>query len=238
MKLLGINIDHIATLRNVRNDKNPSLSRTIDTINKCIGVEYITIHLREDRRHINDFDAKQICEESPIKVNLEIACTEEMVNFAIENKPYSVCFVPEKRTEMTTESGLDIISNKEKIGNAIQKLQNAGIKVCLFLDPLSEQIFCAKELKADIIEIHTGKYANSIGVAQQNELKEIQEIAKLIAKLGMECHAGHGLNYKNIPALAKIEEIILFNIGHFLIGESLYVGLQNAVNKMHEIINK
>ena len=237
MKLLGVNIDHIATLRNVRDAKTPDLMRAIDIIDKCMGIECITIHLREDRRHIKDIDAKLLCNESPLKINLEIACTEEMVDFAVQNKPYSVCFVPEKREEMTTESGLDVISHKNKIANAIVKLKEVGIKVSLFLDPVSEHIETAKEIGADAVEIHTGKYSNDVGIAQQNELIRIQDAAKLIATLGMECHAGHGLNYKNIVKLAKIEEISLFNIGHFLIGESLFLGLEKAINKMHEIIN-
>lgn len=154
MKLLGINIDHIATLRNVRNSPFPSLSRAVDVINRCQGIACITIHLREDRRHIIDADAKLLCLTSPIPINLEIACTDEMLNFAITHKPKSVCIVPEKREEMTTESGLDVIKNQERLAFAIKKLHNAGIKVSLFVDPVVSHITAAKEIDADIIEIH------------------------------------------------------------------------------------
>lgn len=237
VKLLGVNIDHIATIRNAREGLFPNLTRAVEVINNCKGVELITIHLREDRRHIKDLDAITLCEESPIKINLEMACTQEMIEIALKNKPYSVCLVPEKREEMTTESGLDIITHKEKIANCIQQLKGVGIVVSLFLDANQDAIRIAKEIGADVIEIHTGKYANSTGIYQQDELENIVEIAKLISKLGMQCHAGHGLNYKNIVKLAKIDEIELFNIGHFLIGEAIYLGLEKSVNKMYDIIN-
>ena len=237
IKLLGVNIDHIATIRNAREGSFPNLTRAVEIINNCKGVELITIHLREDRRHIKDLDAITLCEESPIKINLEMACTQEMIEFALKNKPYSVCLVPEKREEMTTESGLDITTHKEKIAHCVKQLKDAGITVSLFLDANEEAIRMAKEIGADVIEIHTGKYANATGVHQQNELENIAQIAKLISKLGMQCHAGHGLNYKNIVKLAKIEEIELFNIGHFLIGEAIYLGLEKSVNKMYDLIN-
>lgn len=237
MKLLGINIDHIATLRNARAGKNPNLTRAVEIINKCMGVEFITIHLREDRRHINDADATLLCQESPININLEIACTEEMVNFAITHKPYAVCFVPENRMEQTTESGLDIITHKAALQSAISIMKENGIKTTLFLDPIPQHIKLAKEIGANTIEIHTGKFSNETGIAQEKELQLIKEAARLTTKLGMECHAGHGLNYKNIVPLAKIDEITLFNIGHFLVSESIYIGLEKAINKMYDVIN-
>ncbi len=237
IKLLGVNIDHIATIRNARESSFPSLSRAVEIINNCKGVELITVHLREDRRHIRDADVVLLCEESPIKINLEMACTQEMVDIALKNKPYSVCLVPEKREEMTTESGLDIITHREKIEHCIKQLKDAGIVVSLFLDPNNETIRLAKELGADVVELHTGKYANTTGIHQQEELEEITESAKLISKLGMQCHAGHGLTYKNVVKLAKIDEIELFNIGHFLIGEAIYCGLEKSVNKMYDLIN-
>ncbi len=237
IKLLGVNIDHIATIRNARDSSFPNLTRAVEIINNCKGVELITIHLREDRRHIRDADVVLLCGESPIKINLEMACTQEMVDIALANKPYSVCLVPEKREEMTTESGLDIITHRGKVENCIKQLKEAGIIVSLFLDANEEAIHLAKELAADVIEIHTGKYANTTGIHQQEELEEITQIAKLIAKLGMQCHAGHGLTYKNVVKLAKIDEIELFNIGHFLIGEAIYSGLEKSVNKMYDVIN-
>ncbi len=236
-KFLGINIDHIATIRNARDGIFPNLNRAVEIINNCNGIKLITIHLREDRRHIRDADVETLCKESPIKINLEIACTEEMTEIAIKNKPYSVCIVPEKREEMTTESGLDVITHKEKITKCSQKLKDAGILVSLFLDPDKNHITTAKEIGVDIIEIHTGKYANANGVFQSQELERITIISKMISKLEMQCHAGHGLNYNNITNLTKINEIELFNIGHFLIGESIYCGLEKAVNSMYHMIN-
>lgn len=238
MKTLGVNIDHIATLRNVRRSEFPNLMRSVELIHKkCKGVEYITIHLREDRRHINDSDATTLCELSPINVNLEIACTEEMVNFALQNKPYSVCLVPEKREEMTTESGLNLMHNTNHIADSISRLKHAGIRTSLFLDPTPDQIHTAKAIGADIIEIHTGTFANKTGIFQQEELKLIDDASKLIVKLQMECHAGHGITYQNAPMLAKIPEISLFNIGHFLICEAVFMGLESSVNKMYDILN-
>lgn len=237
MKLLGINIDHIATLRNAREGKHPNLTKAVEIINKCKGIEFITIHLREDRRHIKDADATLLHSESPLNINLEIACTQEMISFAIQHKPYAVCFVPEKREEQTTESGLDVITHKKRIAAAISQVKAHGIKATLFLDPVPQHIQAAKEIGADTIEIHTGTYANAIGITQEQELKRIKDAAKLITSLDMECHAGHGLNYKNIVNLSKIDEITLYNIGHFLVAESVYVGLEKAINKMHDVIN-
>lgn len=235
-KLLGVNIDHIATIRNARDGAFPELPRAVQILDRC-NVDLLTIHLREDRRHIRDSDVEILCKESPIKVNLEMACTQEMIGIALKNKPYSVCMVPEKREEMTTESGLDILKQKEKIATCTKTLKESGILVSLFLDPHEEHILAAKEIGVDIIEIHTGKYANLSGDAQKQELEQITKAAKLITSLKMEAHAGHGLTYDNVVNLAHIDEIMLFNIGHFLIGEAIYCGLENAVTKMQNVIN-
>jgi pyridoxine 5-phosphate synthase len=241
-KFLGINSDHIATIRNARGGTFPEILRSFEVIQqcktKCHSIEFITIHLREDRRHIKDEDVSMLCAQDSIKINLEIACTEEMMEIAIKNKPYSVCIVPEKREEMTTESGLDIVNHKTKIANCIAILQKHNIKVSLFLEPEPLHIKIAHEINANTIEIHTGKYANLIGSMQNIELEKIKQSAQEIYKLKMECHAGHGINYKNIVNLAQIDEITLFNIGHFLIGEAIFIGLENAITKMHNIINK
>lgn len=237
MKLLGVNIDHIATLRNARGVGYPSLMRAVENLEKCKGVEYITIHLREDRRHINDLDAKILCENSSIKINLEIACTEEMIEFALKHKPYAVCLVPEKREEMTTESGLDLTQNTQKFQNAIKMLQDEGVKATLFLDPLATQTKIAKEIGANAVEIHTGSFANAKGVLQNTELQRIIDNAKLIESLKMQCHAGHGITYENALMLVKIPEIKVFNIGHFLVCEAVFLGLEGAINEMVKVLN-
>lgn len=237
MKYLGINIDHIATLRNTRDYGFPDLMRAVDLIAKCQGIKYITLHLREDRRHIKDYDLEILCKESPLPINMEMACTDEMVEIAVKNKPYSVCFVPEKREEMTTESGLNLDFIYQNLANAIQVLHKEGIRCSLFLDAKISYIKSAKELGVETIEIHTGHYSNTAGIKQKNELEHITVAAKLITSLGMACHAGHGLTYDNISPLAKLSEIEMFNIGHFLIGEAIYTGLENAINKMMQVIN-
>ena len=232
---LGVNIDHIATLRNAREYNFPNLMRAVEILEKIDGVCYVTIHLREDRRHIRDEDVEILCEKSKLPINLEMACTQEMVEIALKNKPYSVCFVPEKREEMTTESGLNLEIVCEKLAPAIQKLQSSVIKCSLFLDANPTHIHLAKKLNVETIELHTGHYSNLYGEKQKEELHRLVECAKLIKSLGMECHAGHGLTYENITPLAKVPEIEMFNIGHFLIGEAIYVGLEEAVRKMVKI---
>lgn len=237
MKYLGVNIDHIATLRNVREYGFPNLMRAVDLIAECSGVEYITVHLREDRRHIRDADMEILCSQSPIAINMEMACVDDMVEIALKNKPHSVCFVPEKREEMTTESGLNIEIVYKKLEEYISVLKNAGIGCSLFLDPEPSCLKIARELGAETIEIHTGHYSNVFGREREAELERIVVAAQLIKSLGMACHAGHGLTYDNIVPLARVSEIEMFNIGHFLIGEALYIGLESAVSKMVGIIN-
>jgi pyridoxine 5-phosphate synthase len=236
MKKLGVNIDHIATLRNVREYDFPNLLRSVKILENIEGVAYITIHLREDRRHIRDDDVELLCQNSALPINLEMACTQEMVEVALKNKPHSVCFVPEKREEMTTESGLNLELVFEKLAPAIKKLQENGIKCSLFLDPKPTHIHLAKKLNVEVIELHTGHYSNLSGHAQTEELNRLIAAAKLIISLGMECHAGHGLTFENIAPLAKVPEIEMFNIGHFLIGEAIYIGIEEATAKMLHII--
>jgi pyridoxine 5-phosphate synthase len=233
MKKLGINIDHIATLRNARNCNYVSM------IDACMAVknanaELITIHLREDRRHIRDSDVFKICQSGILPVNLEIAPTDEMVEIAIQNKVYSVCFVPEKREELTTEGGLDVMKNQQKLSHYTKHLQENGIKVCLFVEPSINQIESSKTINANIVEIHTGTYAiNPI----DQEILRIKNACIYSDSLGLETWAGHGLTFQNIIPLLSINELSCFNIGHFLIADSIFHGLENSIRKMISIIN-
>ena len=234
---LGINIDHVATLRNARGQFHPDPLKAAMILKEC-KVDSITMHLREDRRHINDDDLFLIKDKVDLPINLEIAPTEEMTEIALRLNPRSVCFVPEKRMEVTTEGGLNIKSNMIKIERLLNLLSNSKIKVACFIEPDFNQIDSLKSLGIKILEIHTGSYAD----AQTKEIMEqklslIQKAAKYATELGFDCHAGHGLNYDNVLNIVSIEEIKELNIGHFIIGESIFTGLKNSILKMKEIIN-
>lgn len=233
--ILGINIDHIATLRNARSEGYPNLL-DLALIAVDAGANQITAHLREDRRHIKDDDITSLKANLPVPLNMEMALTEEMVTIALKTKPYAVCLVPEKRNEITTEGGLDLITNAKRLKVIIPKLQNAGIKVSLFIDSMKEQLDAAYELKCNSIEINTGAYANASGNNIELEITKIQKIAQNAKLYGLGVHAGHGLNFKNIPPIAKIPEITEFNIGHFLVSYALFVGFKNSVSEMCKII--
>ena len=233
---LGINIDHVATIRNARGGNHPSPVEIAIIAEKC-NVDNITAHLREDRRHVNENDIKSLLSKLKIPLNFEMAATSEMINFAVENLPYACCIVPEKRQEITTEGGLNLKSNKE-IVDCINKLKDAGIFCSLFIDPDIEQISIASEIGADAIEIHTGKYCDALNESiMNNELENIKKSAIYAKSKGLDVHAGHGLNYKNISEIAKIEEITEVNIGHFLIGEAIKIGITEAILKMRSIID-
>jgi pyridoxine 5-phosphate synthase len=232
---LGVNIDHVATVRNARGGNNPDPLRAALIAQKS-GADGITAHLREDRRHISDADILLLKENIDLPLNFEMAATQEMLDIALKLQPNAACIVPEKRTEVTTEGGLDIIKIKSKLAIYIQKLQTRNIKVSLFLEPDLKIIKLAKELGVDIIEFHTGKYANKEGKEQEIELSKIIKAVNYAHKLGIECHAGHGLDYENVVNIAKITELKELNIGHFLIGESLFIGLDQAIKKMQQII--
>ena len=233
---LGINIDHVATIRNARGGEHPN-PVSIAKIAESNNVDNITAHLREDRRHIKDKDIKNLLNELRIPLNFEMADTEEMVDFAIENLPYACCIVPEKREEITTEGGLNLIGNKS-ISKSISKLQKAGIYCSLFLDPDIKQIKLASELGANSIEIHTGAYCDANNNKVQDELEKIKTAAKYAKSVGLEVHAGHGLNFTNVIDISKIREITEVNIGHFIIGEAIYIGIEGAIKKMRSIIDK
>ena len=237
MKRLGVNIDHIATLRNARGELHPNPLFAAKFAKKA-GADSITIHLREDRRHINDLDAKKICSIKNLLINLEISTNSEIVKIALKLKPDFICIVPENRKEITTEGGLNLKKNKYKIKKIISKFSNKNIRTSLFINPSLSDIKIAKELKTDCIEIHTGHLANLVK-SKKNFSKEFQRIkksSKLANNLGIEVHAGHGLDYKTTKILTKINEIQEFNIGHYLIGESVFYGLNKIIKIFKKII--
>jgi len=235
---LGVNIDHVATVRNARGEIYPSPLRAALLAQKS-GADSVTIHLREDRRHINEFDLKQIKKKLKIPLNLEIAATREMMRIALKNKPPFICIVPEKRKEITTEGGLNLNYNKNFLKNLIKKLRKNKSRVSLFIEPRLKDILEAKKLNADCVEIHTGKFCNLVNKKKNynNEFKKIKKIIKIGSNLGLEIHAGHGLTYNSARILAKLKNIKEFNIGHFLIGESIFVGMSSTIKSFKRILN-
>jgi pyridoxine 5-phosphate synthase len=239
MRSLSVNLDHIATLREARKTSYPSLT-TAAGICEVAGADGITLHLREDRRHIKDRDLELIREITILPLTLEMAPTDEMLEIAIKNKPDAVTLVPERRMEITTEGGLDLTKNQKKIQTIIETLKKNNIKVCLFLEPNLEQIKIAKEMGADSIEIHTGRYAHlfhrTIPKRYEEELNRIKESAIYGKNLGLQINAGHGIHYHNVRPLAKIEEISEFSIGHSIVSRSIFVGLEQAIREMSNLI--
>ncbi|MES2677663.1 MAG: pyridoxine 5'-phosphate synthase [Pseudomonadota bacterium] len=233
---LGVNIDHVATLRNARGGVFPCPIMAAKIAKKS-GADGITAHLREDRRHIRDEDIFRLKKEVNLPLNFEMAATDEMVEIALKVKPNAVCLVPEKRQELTTEGGLDVIKNQKNLTAIIRKLAAKKIRISLFIDANLSQILAAKNVGADIIEIHTGKFCHLKNLDQKIEFKKIAQAAHYAEELGLECHAGHGLDFKTAKKIAKIPQIVELNIGHFLIGESIFSGLDLAVKKMKKIIN-
>ena len=238
MKRLGVNIDHVATVRNARGGMHPNPLRVAKQAIK-FGADSITIHLREDRRHIKDDDLKKIS-KTKIPLNLEIACNYKMMKIALKNNPNFVCLVPEKRMEITTEGGLNIIKNYKKIKFIVNKLNNNNIRTSLFVNPSIKDIIYSKKINTNCIEIHTGKISDLIKKKKNylRELKKIKKCSKYANSLGLEVHAGHGMDYKTTKVLAKIDEIKEFNIGHFIIGESISIGLKNVIKRIKKIIKK
>ena len=237
MKRLGVNIDHIATLRNARGELHPDPTLAAKFVKK-VGADSITIHLREDRRHIKDIDAKKICSIKNLLVNLEISTNPEIIRVALKINPNFVCIVPENRKEITTEGGLDISNNKNKIKKIISRFKKKKIRTSLFINPSLKDIKTSADLGTDCIEIHTGKLANLIksNLNYNKELLKIKRCSHFAKKKGLEVHAGHGLDYKTTKILSKIKEIEEFNIGHFLIGESIFFGLSKVIKNFKKII--
>jgi len=237
VKRLGVNIDHVATVRNARGEFHPDPLFAAKFARKS-GADSITIHLREDRRHIKDLDAIKICSQKNILVNLEISTNDNIVKSALKIKPNFICIVPENRKEVTTEGGLNLVRNKLKLKKIISRFKKKKIRTSLFINPSINDIKIAKKLEADCIEIHTGHFANLVK-SKKNYSKELNRIIKssiLAKKLGLEVHAGHGLDYKTTRLLTKIREIEEFNIGHFIIGESIFYGLNKVIKNFKKII--
>lgn len=233
---LGVNIDHVATIRNARGGIHPDPVKAAILAQKS-GANGITIHLREDRRHIRDEDLVQLKKSIKLPINLEMAATKEMLEIALKTKPNAVCIVPEKRQEVTTEGGLDVLKHQKSLSEIIKKIRAKKIKVSLFVDANEEQIRAAKKISADIVELHTGEFCHSLGKKRQTELLKIKNCALLCEELKLECHAGHGLDYETAKIIAKIPQIVELNIGHFLIGEAVFEGLATSIKKMKKAIS-
>ena len=237
MKRLGVNIDHVATLRNARGEKHPDPISAALHVVKC-GADSVTIHLREDRRHINDKDAKKICNLKNVLVNLELSMNESIVSNALRIRPNYICIVPENRKEITTEGGLNLKKNFNKLKKIIFKFKKANIRTSLFINPSLKDIKLSKSLGVDCIEIHTGNLSNKVKLKQKHnkELQRIKNSSKLANSLGIEVHAGHGLDYKTTKLLSKIKEIHEYNIGHFIIGESVFHGLSKVIKNFKKLL--
>ena len=238
---LGVNIDHVATIRNARwtsesGGDHPDPVRAAQIV-AAVGGDGITAHLREDRRHIRDEDLARIQAATNLPLNLEMAATDEMVEMALRHMPHAVCIVPERREERTTEGGLDAAGQHNRLAPIVARLSDAGIRVSLFIAPEPRQIEAALRLRAPVVELHTGEYAHAQGEAQALELCRLADMAALAAKNGIEPHAGHGLTYENVQPVAAIPQLAELNIGHYLIGEAIFTGLEHAVRRMRELMD-
>jgi pyridoxine 5-phosphate synthase len=234
---LGVNIDHVATVRQARHAEAPDPLEAALLAEKA-GADGITVHLREDRRHIQERDVERLRRQIATKLNLEMAVTPAMVAFAEKLFPNDACFVPEKREELTTEGGLDVVAHRAKVKDAITRLQDRGIYVNLFIDPDKAQIEAARETGAHGIEIHTGTYCNAVAAGREKERQTIVDGASLARSLGLEVHAGHGLDYDNVLPIAEISEIVELNIGHSIVARAVMVGIERAVREMKELLAK
>jgi pyridoxine 5-phosphate synthase len=232
---LGLNLDHVATLRNARGGVHPDPVRFAHLAVEA-GADGITVHLREDRRHIRDADVERLTRELIAPLNLEMAVTAEMIAIARRLRPHAACLVPEKRTEVTTEGGLDAAGGGAALSEAVAALAEAGCRVSLFVDPEPAQLDAAQAAGAPVVELHTGSYCDAAGAAQARELARLRHAAAHAAAIGLECHAGHGLNYANVRPVAATAPIVELNIGHFIVGEALAIGLPEAVRRMRELM--
>ena len=237
MLRLGVNIDHVATIRNARGGPHPDPVRAALAA-AAAGADGITAHLREDRRHITDEDIERLMAEIDLPLNLEMAATDEMLAIALRHKPHAACIVPEKREERTTEGGLDAAGQFDLLKSYVAQLTDAGIRVSLFIEPSEAQVDAAVRLGAPVVEFHTGRYAHVEGAEQTAELKRIADAAALAAKNGIEPHAGHGLTFDNVVPIAAIPQIAELNIGHFLIGEAIFTGLEESVRRMRALLDE
>ncbi len=239
---LGVNIDHVATIRNARGGGHPDPVRAARQA-AAAGADGITAHLREDRRHISDSDISRLIDNIDLPLNLEIAATEEMLDIALRHKPNAACVVPEKRQEVTTEGGLDVAGGLDDLRPYCQRLAEAGIRVSLFIDPDIAQLEAAAALRAPIVELHTGAYCEAfledrVGARTQAELARLESAAEACAHLGLECHAGHGLTFDTVAPVAAIPQVMELNIGHFLIGEAIFCGLDASIRRMRSLMDQ
>lgn len=228
---LGVNIDHVATIRNARGGRHPDPVRAAILAAEA-GADGITAHLREDRRHISDEDIARLSNEIDLPLNLEMAATSEMLEIALRHGPHAACIVPERREERTTEGGLDVVGQQMGLRSYVERLTQRGCRVSLFIEPDPDQIQAAAAIGAAVVELHTGRYCHLDGDARNEELKRLKSGATLAAKLGLEVHAGHGLSYDTVGPIAAIPEIVELNIGHFLVGEAVFVGLDASIREM------
>ncbi|MEO7248031.1 MAG: pyridoxine 5'-phosphate synthase [Novosphingobium sp.] len=233
---LGVNIDHVATIRNARGGDHPDPVRAAEIV-AAVGGDGITAHLREDRRHIRDEDLARIQAATNLPLNLEMAATDEMVEIALRHMPHAACIVPERREERTTEGGLDAAGQHNRLAPIVARLADAGIRVSLFIAPDERQIEAALRLRAPVVELHTGEYAHAEGEQIAVELRRLSDMAALAAKNGIEPHAGHGLTYANVQPIAAIPQLAELNIGHYLVGEAIFVGLEASVTRMRELMD-
>jgi pyridoxine 5-phosphate synthase len=234
---LGVNIDHVATIRNARGGKHPDPIRAARLAEQA-GADGITAHLREDRRHISDEDIARLARELTVPLNLEMAATEPMLAIALKHKPHAACLVPERRAELTTEGGLDVAGAAERLAPFVARLSQAGIRVSLFIDPELKQLDAAKAVAAPVVELHTGAYCDAEGPQRALELKRILDAAARADALGLECHAGHGLGFETVGAIAAVPTIVELNIGHFLVGEAIFGGLDSAIRRMRALMEQ
>jgi pyridoxine 5-phosphate synthase len=234
---LGVNIDHVATIRNARGGRHPDPVRAARLAAQA-GADGITAHLREDRRHISDDDIARLSRDLQLPLNLEMAATDEMLAIALKHKPHAACLVPEKRNEVTTEGGLDVATGHNHLQYYVKRLSDAGIRVSLFIDPDRRQLDAAQTIGAPVIELHTGSYCEAEGAAHAFELSRLQKAAAHAETLGLECHAGHGLSFDTVGPVAEIATIVELNIGHFLVGEAIFGGLDQAIRRMRALMDK
>jgi pyridoxine 5-phosphate synthase len=234
---LGVNIDHVATIRNARGGRHPDPVRAAKLAVQA-GADGITAHLREDRRHISDDDIARLMRDLDVPLNFEMAATEEMRAIALKHKPHAACIVPEKREERTTEGGLDAIRGRDHLAPVVAALGRAGIRVSLFIEPEPEQLDAAAAVGAPVVELHTGAYCEAAGARREREYQRIVRAAAHAERIGLECHAGHGLTFDTVGPIAGIPTIVELNIGHFLVGEAIFGGLDSAIKRMRALMDK
>ena len=234
---LGVNIDHVATIRNARGGRHPDPVRAAK-LAASAGADGITAHLREDRRHISDLDIERLAREIPLPLNLEMAATGEMLAIALRHKPHAACIVPEKRAERTTEGGLDAVTGRARLEPVVRALVDAGVRAALFVEPEAAQLDAAKALGAPVVELHTGAYCDATGAGRVRELERLVAAAAHADAIGLECHAGHGLSFETVGPVAAIAQIVELNIGHFLVGEAIFGGLDSAIKRMRALMDQ